>query len=165
MIKIMESEEGSGVLHSVSPLDSRARSRVKMLRDGKGGPQTPPSSSNEQWTLLERYLPCHYFDYMAGTSPGGLISIMLGRLSIQWTSASKRTRYCQRGSSGIHAGSIAEVSDFSTQETIMIRRSGERSSAMLLDSATLMGGLAPSCSSSMRICAGYKRTEDTIYPC
>ena len=26
------------------------------------------------------FLPCHYFDYMAGTSTGGLISIMLGRL-------------------------------------------------------------------------------------
>ena len=26
------------------------------------------------------YLPCHYFDYMAGTSTGGLIGIMLGRL-------------------------------------------------------------------------------------
>ncbi|KAE8450481.1 hypothetical protein EG329_006211 [Mollisiaceae sp. DMI_Dod_QoI] len=27
-----------------------------------------------------RYLPCHYFDYIGGTSTGGLISIMLGRL-------------------------------------------------------------------------------------
>ncbi|KAK0729536.1 acyl transferase/acyl hydrolase/lysophospholipase [Lasiosphaeris hirsuta] len=26
------------------------------------------------------YLPCHYFDYMAGTSTGGLSAIMLGRL-------------------------------------------------------------------------------------
>lgn len=26
------------------------------------------------------FLPCHYFDYMVGTSTGGLISIMLGRL-------------------------------------------------------------------------------------
>lgn len=26
------------------------------------------------------WLPCHYFDYMAGTSTGGIISIMLGRL-------------------------------------------------------------------------------------
>ncbi|KAF1849072.1 FabD/lysophospholipase-like protein [Cucurbitaria berberidis CBS 394.84] len=27
-----------------------------------------------------RYLPCHYFDYVGGTSTGGLIAIMLGRL-------------------------------------------------------------------------------------
>ena len=26
------------------------------------------------------YLPCHYFDYISGTSTGGLIAIMLGRL-------------------------------------------------------------------------------------
>ncbi|KAF4461326.1 Calcium-independent phospholipase A2-gamma [Fusarium albosuccineum] len=29
---------------------------------------------------VDEYLPCHYFDYMAGTSTGGLSSIMLGRL-------------------------------------------------------------------------------------
>ena len=31
-------------------------------------------------TETSQWLPCHYFDYMAGTSTGGLISIMLGRL-------------------------------------------------------------------------------------
>ncbi|KAK3941615.1 patatin-like phospholipase-domain-containing protein [Diplogelasinospora grovesii] len=29
-----------------------------------------------------KYLPCHYFDYIAGTSVGGLIAIMLGMLSM-----------------------------------------------------------------------------------
>ncbi|KAJ9629468.1 hypothetical protein H2203_001842 [Taxawa tesnikishii (nom. ined.)] len=29
-----------------------------------------------------KYLPCHYFDYIGGTSTGGLISIMLGRLRL-----------------------------------------------------------------------------------
>ncbi|MCJ1349383.1 hypothetical protein MMC31_007623 [Peltigera leucophlebia] len=31
-------------------------------------------------TASSPWLPCHYFDYMAGTSTGGLIGIMLGRL-------------------------------------------------------------------------------------
>ena len=82
MIKIMGLEEECGVLNSVSPLDSRPRPRVRVSRDDKGSTQNSPNSSDEQWTLLDRYLPCHYFDYMAGTSTGGLISIMLGRLSM-----------------------------------------------------------------------------------
>ncbi|MCJ1394320.1 hypothetical protein MMC18_007198 [Xylographa bjoerkii] len=44
------------------------------------------SNENEASTILEKikpkalFLPCHYFDYIAGTSTGGLIGIMLGRL-------------------------------------------------------------------------------------
>lgn len=34
----------------------------------------PETNASSPW------LPCHYFDYMAGTSTGGFISIMLGRL-------------------------------------------------------------------------------------
>lgn len=53
-------------------------------------PLKPPSVDSDGYPRIntrhiERdatspWLPCHYFDYMAGTSTGGLISIMLGRL-------------------------------------------------------------------------------------
>jgi hypothetical protein len=36
--------------------------------------------SDEQSEESSQWLPCHYFDYIAGTSTGGLIGIMLGRL-------------------------------------------------------------------------------------
>lgn len=38
------------------------------------------NSENPETNASSPWLPCHYFDYMAGTSTGGLISIMLGRL-------------------------------------------------------------------------------------
>ncbi|RMZ89322.1 hypothetical protein DV736_g3458, partial [Chaetothyriales sp. CBS 134916] len=47
-----------------------------------GGQQASSSSSGEEF----EFLPCHYFDYMAGTSTGGLIATMLGRM---WMSADR----------------------------------------------------------------------------
>jgi hypothetical protein len=38
-----------------------------------------PGSSRQEFNENE-LLPCHYFDYMYGTSTGGLISVMLARL-------------------------------------------------------------------------------------
>lgn len=38
----------------------------------------PPMSSDIK--LTSRYWPCHYFDYVSGTSTGSLIAIILGRL-------------------------------------------------------------------------------------
>ncbi|MCJ1342317.1 hypothetical protein MMC31_000499, partial [Peltigera leucophlebia] len=38
------------------------------------------STEHPETNASSPWLPCHYFDYMAGTSTGGLISIMLGRL-------------------------------------------------------------------------------------
>ncbi|KAK4207027.1 calcium-independent phospholipase A2-gamma [Rhypophila decipiens] len=45
---------------------------------GWQGPQSP--DGGDPPTSDGVYLPCHYFDYMAGTSTGGLSAIMLGRL-------------------------------------------------------------------------------------
>jgi hypothetical protein len=62
--------------------------------------ETPPASSSTSSALIESettadtrmapaqvnsghgFLPCHYFDYIAGTSSGGLVAIMLGRLRL-----------------------------------------------------------------------------------
>ena len=43
-----------------------------------GNKDLPPISNDNKST--SHYLPCHYFNYIAGTSTGGLIAIMLGRL-------------------------------------------------------------------------------------
>jgi hypothetical protein len=40
----------------------------------------PVPNSTRQTFNEEELLPCHYFDYMYGTSTGGLISVMLARL-------------------------------------------------------------------------------------
>ncbi|KAF2659477.1 FabD/lysophospholipase-like protein [Lophiostoma macrostomum CBS 122681] len=48
----------------------------KRLQEHEG----PVSGSNRQAFDEDELLPCHYFDYMYGTSTGGLISVMLARL-------------------------------------------------------------------------------------
>ena len=42
------------------------------VRTSVDGPKTVPCVNKKSL-----WLPCHYFDYMAGTSSGGLIGIML----------------------------------------------------------------------------------------
>jgi hypothetical protein len=49
-------------------------------------PQSSPNSSQlDRVGAEEDLLPCHYFDFMYGTSTGGLISIILGRLRMSVT--------------------------------------------------------------------------------
>ncbi|KAF2876676.1 acyl transferase/acyl hydrolase/lysophospholipase [Massariosphaeria phaeospora] len=48
----------------------------RRLQDEEG----PVSGSERQEFDEDELLPCHYFDYMYGTSTGGLISVMLARL-------------------------------------------------------------------------------------
>lgn len=42
--------------------------------------QEVPDPESRKKFPAEELLPCHYFDYMYGTSTGGLIATMLGRL-------------------------------------------------------------------------------------
>ncbi|KAF8853923.1 FabD/lysophospholipase-like protein, partial [Acephala macrosclerotiorum] len=46
---------------------------LKLLMDASSDPESLVAMS-------ECFLPCHYFDYIGGTSTGGLNAIMLGRL-------------------------------------------------------------------------------------
>lgn len=46
------------------------------------------TSPTERYPASE-YLPCHYFDYVGGTSTGGLVAIMLGRLRMSVDDAMK----------------------------------------------------------------------------
>ncbi|KAF4946475.1 hypothetical protein FGADI_11113 [Fusarium gaditjirri] len=52
-----------------------SRDSIWTTRDETGVPEAPEESDK-----LDGFVPCHYFDYVAGTSTGGLNSIMLGRL-------------------------------------------------------------------------------------
>ncbi|KAK4654608.1 hypothetical protein QC762_408880 [Podospora pseudocomata] len=54
-------------------LDPRASSSAQTER-------IPRDQIPEDVFREDQYLPCHYFDYIAGTSVGGLIAIMLGML-------------------------------------------------------------------------------------
>jgi hypothetical protein len=53
-------------------LDRRRKSKLWALQVRNSGVQGPNDSENaEARVKRSRYLPCHYFDYMGGTSTGG----------------------------------------------------------------------------------------------
>jgi len=61
----------------------------KIEKDGLDpGPCSAAYSQNPNAKFgTEEFLPCHYFDYIAGTSTGGLSAIMLGRLRMSISDA------------------------------------------------------------------------------
>ncbi|KAH8894138.1 FabD/lysophospholipase-like protein [Thozetella sp. PMI_491] len=92
--KVVISFDGGGIRGYASLLIMKAlMEKVKEVEEERSNGQcssldypwmdssTPGSASpRRNRTELDDFLPCHYFDYMAGTSTGGLTAIMLGRL-------------------------------------------------------------------------------------
>ena len=83
----LEKEDMEQSLRRSSRKDSGANTREGRTRAGRAdspttiGDETMVSSAMTQKTFVEaELLPCHYFDFMYGTSTGGLIATMLGRL-------------------------------------------------------------------------------------
>ncbi|KAK4900239.1 hypothetical protein LTR27_002463 [Elasticomyces elasticus] len=87
--KLMEyvarSEENHGEphLHSFQPEPLPHHVCHVPLADSERDRQNQAHYEDDRIAALapsKRYLPCHYFDYIGGSSTGGLIAIMLGRL-------------------------------------------------------------------------------------
>ncbi|KAL9137349.1 MAG: hypothetical protein Q9175_001449 [Cornicularia normoerica] len=84
-ISILEQAD-SPAHSSVHPLQQRLRRPVRMQQNRADTMRRDPSPQQTQGPVFEPacasslFLPAHYFDYIAGTSTGGLIAIMLGRL-------------------------------------------------------------------------------------
>lgn len=72
----------------------REVARVERSYDGAKSSESSPlfgspdgydeqeSSKDDLATITDNYLPCHYFDYVGGTSMGGVVAVMLGRLRL-----------------------------------------------------------------------------------
>ncbi|KAL9619199.1 MAG: hypothetical protein Q9160_006134 [Pyrenula sp. 1 TL-2023] len=79
------------------PRDLRETSLLHWLRTKRKEELEERSNRHQEETEAEarrhgrrnRYLPCHYFDYIGGTSTGGLIAILLGRLRLSVDDAIK----------------------------------------------------------------------------
>jgi len=71
-------DESTGAVDPVSSSYHPLHPDPKTVTDTRGS--NGETSAPNQLTDSSHWLPCHYFDYIAGTSTGGLIGIMLGRL-------------------------------------------------------------------------------------
>lgn len=87
MMEIATLEQAESQAHnSVHPLQPRLRRPVRMQQNRTDTLRKDESPEQKQGPVFgpantsSLFLPAHYFDYIAGTSTGGLIAIMLGRL-------------------------------------------------------------------------------------
>ncbi|KAK7894536.1 hypothetical protein LTR67_006297 [Exophiala xenobiotica] len=88
--KIEMEADPNHATHSFYPLEERAPIvNAKPIANEKRkkslsfplSPRISPSDKQPERNGPEyKYLPCHYFDFIVGTSTGGLIAMMLGRL-------------------------------------------------------------------------------------
>lgn len=88
----LEKEEFEQSLRQDSRKDSGSHTREGRRRNGEAvAPGTleddemTTSATRRKAFVEEELLPCHYFDFMYGTSTGGLIATMLGRLRMTVT--------------------------------------------------------------------------------
>ncbi|KAL6171038.1 hypothetical protein ACJQWK_03983 [Exserohilum turcicum] len=77
------------LMEAIAREDARQAGRLHPGRSDSFWPdEFPPNVAQregrpvpyQQLSATQKYLPCHYFDFMCGSSTGGLIAIMLGRL-------------------------------------------------------------------------------------
>ena len=61
-------------------LDSAEAEEGELSRAVKESGKTASATVEKATVMEDELLPCHYFDFMYGTSTGGLIATMLGRL-------------------------------------------------------------------------------------
>ena len=84
------------ILHEIMRLvaekeEPDAKSSIHSPLVGLVDEDSPNSTGRD--ALYSQFLPCHYFDYIAGTSTGSLIALMLGRLRFSTHEALEEYRY------------------------------------------------------------------------
>ena len=77
-----EKESEPPALSSINPLQPLVQSPGPLSGDAFTTAGSSPLTGNAMNSGSEGYLPCHYFDYIAGTSTGGFVAATPQRMSI-----------------------------------------------------------------------------------
>ncbi|CAM1502760.1 Fc.00g075360.m01.CDS01 [Cosmosporella sp. VM-42] len=73
----------------LAPPDGQIPAHYSRIYPWMGNEFYEENEIGKQSACLDNFLPCHYFDYISGTSTGGLSAIMLGRLRMSVDDALK----------------------------------------------------------------------------